>query len=142
MCREVVSICVGFPAHTAVMFMNSNKSERNVRRMFQESRRECMGAGITLMHECIVSKGPNRDVDRDAVNRLVSVLISGRYDTVVVERLSDLTADASDLEEFMRDAARSGIGFFELSTMRYHMGDTERKPADRERLAWDGGAGC
>ncbi len=136
MCREVVSICVGVPVHTAVMFMNSNKSEKNIRRMFQESRRECVGAGITLMRECIVSKGPNRDVDRDAVNRLVSVLITGRYDTVVVERLSDLTADRSDLEEFMRDAARSGIGFFELSTMQYHMGDTAKK------MIWDGGVSC
>ena len=69
----------------------------------------------------VVSKGPERDIDRDAVNLLISQLLAGRYDTVVVERITDLTTDRSDLEEFMKDAAGVGVGFFVLSTMRYHM---------------------
>ena len=94
------------------------------------------------MNETVINKGPNRDIDRDAVNMLITRLLSGRYDTVVVEKMTDITADESDLEEFMHDAANIGVGFFELSTMQYHMYDTTVRPADKERPIWDGGAGC
>ena len=103
---------------------------------------KCSVAGIALMNETIVNKGPNRDIDRDAVNMLITRLITGQYDTVVVESMADITADESDLEEFMHDAANIGVGFFELSTMQYHIYDTTKCPADKERPIWDGGAGC
>ena len=115
MCSNVKSFEVGLPRHPAIMFMNSNKSESNIRNIIQENRQKCSIAGIVLMNETIVNKGPNRDIDRDAVNMLITRLISGRYDPVVVENMADITADESDLEEFMRDAANIGIGFFELS---------------------------
>ena len=99
-------------------------------------------AGIALMNETIVNKGPNRDIDRDAVNMLITRLITGQYDTVVVENMTDITADESDLEEFMYDAANIGVGFFELSTMQYHIYDTTKSPADKERPIWGGGKGC
>lgn len=39
------------------------------------------------------NKEPNRDIDRDAVNMLINRLITGQYDTVVVENMTDITAD-------------------------------------------------
>lgn len=120
--------------HPAVMFMNSNKSESNIRSIIQQNRQKCSMAGITLMNETIA----NRDIDRDAVN----MLITGQYDTVVVENMTDITADESDLEEFMYDAANIGVGFFELSTMQYHIYDLTNGSADKERPIWGGGKGC
>ena len=99
-------------------------------------------AGIALMNETIVNKGADRDIDRDAVNMLIARLITGQYDTVVVEKMTDITSDMSDLEEFMRDAANIGIGFFELSTMQYHIYDLTKCPADMEKPIWGGGGGC
>ena len=95
-----------------------------------------------LMNETIVNKGPDRDIDRDAVNMLITRLITGQYDTVVVEKMADITSDMSDLEEFMRDAANIGVGFFELSTMQYHIYDLTKCPADMEKPIWSGGKGC
>ena len=142
MCSNVKSVIVGVLMHPAIMFMNSNKSESNLRKIIQENRQKCSMVGIVLMNETIVNKEPNRDIDRDAVNMLITRLISGQYDTVVVENIADITADESDLEEFMHDAANIGIGFFELSTMQYHIYDTTKCPADKERPVWGGGKGC
>ena len=159
MCSNVKSVTVGVLMHPAVMFMNSNKSEGNIRRIIRENRKKCSMAGIALMNETVINKRPNRDIDRDAVNMLITRLLSGRYDTVVVEKMMDITADESDLEEFMHDVANIGVGFFELSTMQYHMYDTTVRPADKEtpfgypsmskkqdnnkeRPIWDGGTGC
>ena len=142
MCSNVKSFEVGSPQHPAIRFMNSNKSESNIRQIIQANRQKCSVAGIALMNETIVNKGPNRDIDRDAVNMLITRLITGQYDTVVVEKMADITADESDLEEFMHDAANIGIGFFELSTMQYHIYDTTKCPADKERPVWGGGKGC
>ena len=142
MCSNVKSFEVGLPRRPAIMFMNSYKSESNIRNIIQENRQKCRMAGIALMNETIVNKGPDRDIDRDAVNMLIASLITGQYDTVVVEKMTDITSDMSDLEEFMRDAANIGIGFFELSTMQYHIYDLTKCPADMERPIWGGGKGC
>ena len=142
MCSNVKNVTVGVFMHPAIMFMNSNKSEDNIRRIIRENRQKCSMAGIALMNETVINKGPDRDIDRDAVNMLITRLISGQYDTVVVENMTDITADESDLEEFMRDAANIGVGFFELSTMQYHMYDATVHSADKERPIRDGGAGC
>ena len=142
MCSNVKSVTVGVLMHPAVMFMNSNKSEGNIRRIIQENRQKCRMAGLALMNETIVNKGPDRDIDRDAVNMLIASLITGQYDTVVVEKMTDITSDMSDLEEFMRDAANIGIGFFELSAMQYHIYDLTKCPADMEKAIWGGGKGC
>lgn len=121
MYKDTGNICAIRPVGRAVMFMNTNKSEINIRKLIRENRVKCGRAGIMLDQAYVVSKGPDRDIDRDAVNLLISQLLTGRYDTVVVERMTDLTADRSDLEEFMKDTAGIGVGFFVLSTMRYHM---------------------
>ena len=86
MCSNVKSFEVGLPRRPAIMFMNSNKSESNIRNIIQENRQKCRMAGIALMNETIVNKGPDRDIDRDAVNMLIASLITGQYDTVVVEK--------------------------------------------------------
>ena len=142
MCSNVKSFEVGVLVHPAVMFMNSNKSESNIRSIIQRNRQKCSVAGIALMNETIVNKGLNRDIDRDAVNMLITRLITGQYDTVVVENMTDITADKSDLEEFIYDAANIGVGFFEISTMQYHIYDLTKCPADKERTIWGGGKGC
>ena len=111
MCSNVKTFEVGLLVHPAIMFMNSNKSESNIRSIIQQNRQKCSMAGIALMNETIVNKGPNRDIDRDAVNMLITRLITGQYDTVVVENMTDITADESDLEEFMYDAANIGVVF-------------------------------
>ncbi len=49
---------------------------------------------------------------------LISLLLDGKYELVVVDKLTDLTTDLSDLEEFLKDAAAIGIGVFDLSTMQ------------------------
>lgn len=102
----------------AVLFMNSNKSERNIRKKVAKTREKCLSHGIILGHDVIINKGPDRDIDRDAINMLISLLLDGKYELVVVDKLTDLTNDLSDLEEFLKDAAAIGIGVFELSTMQ------------------------
>ena len=89
MCSNVKSVAVGVLVHPAIMFMNSNKSEGNIRQIIQANRQKCSIAGIALMNETIVNKGSNRDIDRDAVNMLITRLITGQYDTVVVENMAD-----------------------------------------------------
>lgn len=142
MSSSVKSFEVGLLVHPAIMFMNSNKSESNIRQLIQQNRQKCSMAGIVLKNEAIINKGPNRDIDRDAVNMLITRLISGRYDTVVVENMIDITEDESDLEEFMCDAANVGVGFFELSTMQYYIYEETEPLTDKERPIWGGGTGC
>ena len=47
-------------------------------------------------------------LDRDAINMLISFLLEGEYQVIVVDRLTDLTNDLSDLEELLKDAERVG----------------------------------
>lgn len=126
----------------AVLFMNSNKSEHNLRKIIRNIRQECRPYGIELQHECIVNKGPDRNIDRDAINMLITLLITGKYEIVVVNHMADLTTDLSDLDEFMKDAAAIGVRFFELSTMQFHSYDKPESGCNEERPVWDGGEGC
>lgn len=48
---------------------------------------------------------------------LISLLLDKKYELIVVEKLTDMTTDLSDLEEFLRDADGIGVKVFELSTM-------------------------
>lgn len=108
----------GVQMPAAVLFMNSNKSERNIRRKVEKTREKCLSHGIMLGHDVIINKGPDRDIDRDAVNMLISLLLDGKYELVVVDKLTDLTTDLSYLEEFLKDAATIGVSVFELSTVQ------------------------
>ena len=113
----------GVKLPTAILFMNSNKSERNIRKKVAKTREKCMSHGIVLGHDVVINKGPDRDIDRDAVNMLITFLLDGEYQMIVVDKLTDLTSDLSDLEEFLNDAATIGVSVFELSTMqiRHHV---------------------
>ena len=113
----------GVKIPTAILFMNSNKSERNIRKKVAKTREKCMAHGIILGHDVVINKGPDRDIDRDAVNMLISFLLDGEYQMIVVDKLTDITDDLSDLEEFLNDAAAIGVSVFELSTMqiRHHV---------------------
>ncbi|RGW41405.1 hypothetical protein DW775_08030 [Agathobacter rectalis] len=108
----------GVKLPTAILFMNSNKSERNIRKKVAKAREKCMSQGIVLGHDVVINKGPDRDIDRDAVNMLITFLLDGEYQMIVVDKLTDLTSDLSDLEEFLNDAAAIGVSVFELSTMQ------------------------
>ena len=113
----------GVKLPTAILFMNSNKSERNIRKKVAKTREKCMSHGIVLGHDVVINKGPDRDIDRDAINMLITFLLDGEYQMIVVDKLTDLTSDLSDLEEFLNDAAAIGVSVFELSTMqiRHHV---------------------
>lgn len=113
----------GVKMPTAILFMNSNKSERNIRKKVAKTREKCLTHGIVLGHDVVINKGPDRDIDRDAVNMLITFLLDGEYQMIVVDKLTDITPDLSDLEEFLKDAAEIGVSVFELSTMkvRHHV---------------------
>ena len=113
----------GVKLPTAILFMNSKKSERNIRKKVAKTREKCMSHGIVLGHDVVINKGPDRDIDRDAVNMLITFLLDGEYQMIVVDKLTDLTSDLSDLEEFLNDAAAIDVSVFELSTMqvRHHV---------------------
>ena len=108
----------GVKLPTAILFMNSNRSERNIRKKVAKTREKCMEHGIVLGHDVAINKGPDRDIDRDAVNLLITFLLDGEYQIIVVDKLTDITSDLSDLEEFLNDAAAIGVSVFELSTMQ------------------------
>ena len=119
-CRESKIHC---ELKKGILLMNSNKSERNIRKKVAKTREKCMSHGIVLGHDVVINKGPDRDIDRDAVNMLITFLLDGEYQMIVVDKLTDLTSDLSDLEEFLNDAAAIGVSVFELSTMqiRHHV---------------------
>lgn len=142
MCKiRMMSGIAGIELPVVVLFMNSNKSERNIRKKVAKTREKCSRHGVILGHDVIINKGSDRDIDRDAINLLITFLTTGQYDTVAVDKLTDLTEDVSDLEEFMKDASRIGVGFLELSTMDYYMYHEEKPVADNVIPIWDGGIG-
>lgn len=108
----------GVKLPTAILFMNSNKSERNIRKKIAKIREKCLSHGIILGQDVVVNKGPDRDIDREAVNMLISLLLEEKYQLIVVDKLTDITPDLSDLEEFLTDAAAIGVSVFELSSMQ------------------------
>lgn len=124
-----------------ILLLNSNKSECNICRKAAKAKEKCRSRGIFLEHDVIVCKGPDRDINRDAINMLILKLISGQYEVVVVEKLSDLTNDISDLHEFMKDAAPIGVCFYELSSKCFYCCDNRCSP-DKTQSVWDGGYGC
>ena len=50
MCSNVKIVTVVVFMHPAVMFMNSNKSEGNIRRIIQENQQKYNKTGIALMN--------------------------------------------------------------------------------------------
>ncbi len=127
---------------SAILLMNSNKSEKNIRKKVAKTREKCLSHGIILGHDVVICKGPDRDVDRDAVNLLISFLMTGQYDVVALDKLTDLTEDVSDMEELMKDAAKISVGFLELSTMDYYEYKDVKPAPDNIIPIWDGGTGC
>ena len=119
-CRESKIPC---ELKKGILLMNSNKSERNIRKKVAKIREKCMEQGIVLGHDVVINKGLDRDIDRDAVNLLISFLLDGEYQMIVVDKLTDITSDLSDLEEFLNDATGIGVSVFELSSMqvRHHV---------------------
>ncbi len=138
MCHNRISTITGGMDIPAVLFMNSNKSEQNARKIVAEDRLACCYVGIAWKHEVIVNKGANRDIDREAVNILVSLLVTRQCEVFVVEKLSDLTNDASDLEEFMRDAAQIGGCFYETIFTVLLQLPCDRPDSEKDSPAWDG----
>lgn len=69
-------------------------------------------------------------------------MITRKYEIVVVRHMKDITNDLSDLKEFIKDVAAIKIGFFELSTMQFHYNTYLDDNCEKEKIVWDGGAGC
>ena len=131
----------GVKMPTGILFMNSNKSERNIRKKVAKTREKCLTHGIILGHDVVINKGPDRDIDREAVNMLITFLLDGEYQLIVVDKLTDITPDLSDLEEFLKDAAAIGVSVFELSTMKvrqhvYMEGCTDCSPIGNIIRMW------
>lgn len=104
----------------ALLFLNSNKARSNINKIAKNYRLVCQLAGLDLSMETVVSKGPDRSIDRDAVNELITCLLTGRYEVVVIKAMEEITGDKADLMEFLMDAANIGIIFFELNTMQFY----------------------
>lgn len=104
----------------ALLFLNSNKARTNINKIAESYCLPCQLAGLDLSMEIVVSKGPDRNIDRDAVNELITCLLTRCYEVVVVKAMEEITEDKADLVEFLMDAASIGIIFFELNTMQFY----------------------
>ena len=51
----------GVKMPTGILFMNSNKSEHNIREKVAKTREKCLTHGIVLGHDVVINKGPDRD---------------------------------------------------------------------------------
>lgn len=100
--------------------MNSNKSERNICKKVTEIRADYYSQGIDVGYEVIVSKGSDRDIDREAITMLINQILLENCDLILVNKATDLTTDLSDLEEFVRYVAEIGVSVFELSTGKFY----------------------
>ena len=102
----------------AILVSNGQNGLRFYKENFQKEK--CLWKLDEIVgHDVVINKGPDRDIDRDAINMLISFLLEGEYQVIVVDRLTDLTNDLSDLEELLKDAERVGVKVFELSTMQF-----------------------
>jgi len=111
---------------SAVFFMNTNKAECNAAAIAEQVKKICKPYGMNVC-ALITSKGPERDIDREEINKLIAVIMQEQFEIVVVKDMTDLTNNLDDLEEFMKDAAGQGIRFFELSTMCIRYNDYEEE---------------
>lgn len=75
----------GVKLPTAILFMNSNKSERNIRKKVAKAREKCMSQGIVLGHDVVINKGPDRDIDRDG--RIIENM--GKVDKDTLARITE-----------------------------------------------------
>lgn len=100
---------------TAILFMNSNKSERNIRKKVAKTREKCISHGIILCHAVVIHKGPDIGIDR---NLLISFLLKEKFQMIVVDRLTEITTDLFDLEEFLDTVVVLGVSVFEFFTMQ------------------------
>lgn len=127
--------------HPALLFLNSNKARANINKIAENYRMVCQLVGLSLSTEIITSKGPDRSIDRDAVNELIACLLTGRYEVVVVKEVEEITENKADLMEFLVDAAKIGIVFFELRTMQFYscacLGKTKQINTGKGEVIWE-----
>lgn len=116
----------GTKVKPAIFFMNTNKAECNAAAIAEQVKKICKPYGMNV-YALITSKGPDRDIDSEEINKLITVIMQGQFEIVVVKDMTDLTNNLDDLEEFMNDAAEFGIRFFELSTMRIRYNEYEEE---------------
>lgn len=69
-------------------------------------------------------------------------MITCKYEIVVVRHMKDITNNLSDLKEFIKDVTAIKEGFFELSTMQFPYDTYLDNNYEKEKIVWDGGAGC
>lgn len=103
----------GMKVKSAIFFMNTNKAECNAVAIAEQVKKVCKPYGMNV-YALITSKGPDRDIDREEINKLITIIMQGQFEIVVVKDMTDFTNNLDDLEEFMNDAAELGIRFFNL----------------------------
>lgn len=126
------------------MYYNITESGRRIKNL-RKSRgltQEAFADKVGLSYRSIadIERG-YRGTSIDAlivINMLISLMITGKYEIVVVNKMKDLTDDLSDLNEFMKDTFAIGVHFFELSTMQFHFQAYSDKGYGKERpnLGW------
>lgn len=125
----------------ALLFLNSNKTRVNISKIAKSYRSACQLTGLDLKMEAVVSKGPDRSIDRDAVNELITYLLTGCYEVVVVKTVEEITEDKADFMEFLMDAANIGVAFFELDTMQFYscdcLGTTKQMALGKGDVIWE-----
>lgn len=102
----------------AVVFMNSNKMQRNIYRKIVKIRYKCFSHGIILEYDVIINKRENRDIDRDAFNMLISLFPYRMYQMIVKDKLLDPTTDIFVLKEFLNDIFVIGVSVVEFKNMQ------------------------
>lgn len=107
-----------------MLFIVSRRANANIQNVAVEISGKCLEEGI-VCNELLVDKSFDRNTDRDVITLLLEKLDGGNVDTLVVQRMADLTDDIDDLEELMNIIANKGINIFDLSIMQYRINNYE-----------------
>ena len=107
-----------------MLFIVSRRANANIQNVAVEISGKCLEEGI-VCNELLVDKSFDRNTDRDVITLLLEKLDGGNVDTLVVQRMADLTDDIDDLEELMNIIANKGVNIFDLSIMQYRMNNYE-----------------
>ena len=107
-----------------MLFIVSRRANANIQNVAVEISGKCLEEGI-VCNELLVDKSFDRNTDRDVITLLLEKLDGGNVDTLVVQRMADLTDDIDDLEELMNIIANKGVNIFDLSIMQYRINNYE-----------------
>lgn len=126
-CEQVKAMMTkinGNYVRAGMLFIVSRRANANIQNVAVEISGKCLEEGI-VCNELLVDKSFDRNTDRDVITLLLEKLDGGNVDTLVVQRMADLTDDIDDLEELMNIIANKGVNIFDLSIMQYRINNYE-----------------